>query len=384
MVLRGHFVATVIGATALSAVGLSSSVQLADADPQAGSSAGAPTAVLSGRDTVTNDYFGTCVAISGDVLVAGSYGHGSGAGAAYVFTKTSTGWEQTAELEGSGTTAGDHFGAYVAISGDLIAVSALGHAASPSRVYLFQRSAVGWHQVAELEGSGPAERGFGGETAISGSTIVVGGDESVYVFAKTATGWDQTATLKGSDTVAKDGFGYFGGLAISGHTVVVGAMGHASSAGRTYVFAQTGTSWKQAAELESAGTLAGDHFGANIAISGPTLVASDLPDPTGPSLPGAYVFSHTAAGWRQTAKLAVPFGVGGDVAIAGKTIALAGTSVYVFTGSPSGWRQTAKLNDPTPGADDGFGVSIAMSGNTVAVGAQTAAKSAGRVYVYQV
>jgi hypothetical protein len=146
-------------------------------------------------DTIAKDYFGTCVAISGDVLVAGSYGHGSGAGAAYVFTKASRGWEPTAELKGPGTTAGDHFGAYVAISGDLIAVSALGHGASPSRVYVFQKSVVGWHQVAELEGSGPAERGFGEETAVSGSTIVVGGDESVYVFAKAAAGWDRTATL---------------------------------------------------------------------------------------------------------------------------------------------------------------------------------------------
>ena len=198
--------------------------------------------MLSGQDTVAKDYFGTCVAISGNVLVAGSYGHGLGAGAAYMFTKAPRGWEQTAELEGPGTTAGDHFGAYVVISGDQIAVSPLGHGASPSRVYVFQKSAAGWHQVADLEGSGPAEQGFGGETAISGSTIVVGGDESVYVFAKTAAGWDQTATLKGSYTVAKDGFGYFGGLAIWGHTVVVGAMDHASSAGRAYVFAQAGTS----------------------------------------------------------------------------------------------------------------------------------------------
>lgn len=351
---------------------------------QAGSSADAPAAVLFGRDTVAKDYFGTDVAVSGDTLVAGAYDHGSGTGAAYVFTKSSTVWEQTADLKGSSPRADEHFGAFVAISGDLIGVSAAGHGASPSRVYIFQRSSSGWYQVAELEGSGPAERAFGGQIAIGGNTVVVGGDEAVYVFSKTEQGWHQTAVLRGSDTVAKDGFGYFGGLAISGHTVVVGAMAHASNTGRAYVFNQVETSWQQVAELEGGGTMADDYFGANIAISGLTLVVSDSTVGLGTALPRAFVFSHTTFGWRETAQLTIPFGVGGDVAAAGDQISLGGTSVYVFTSSTSGWHQTAKLNDPTPKVSDGFGVAIAMSRTTVAVGAEGANDSAGRVYVYDV
>ena len=45
----------------------------------------------------------------------------------------------------------------------------------------------------------------------------------------------QLAELKGSDTVANDDFGY--SVAISGTTAIVGAWGHASGAGRAYVFA---------------------------------------------------------------------------------------------------------------------------------------------------
>ncbi len=54
------------------------------------------------------------------------------------------------------------------------------------------------------------------------------------MFTKTAKEWTQVVELKGSDTVAGDHFGH--SVAISGTTVLVGASGHAKSAGRAYVF----------------------------------------------------------------------------------------------------------------------------------------------------
>ena len=71
-----------------------------------------------------------------------------------------------------------------------------------------------------------------------------------YVFTKTASGWKQTAELKGSDTVASDHFGY--SVAISGASAVIGAPYHGNDAGRTYVFTKTATGWKQVAELKVA------------------------------------------------------------------------------------------------------------------------------------
>src|SRR5208282_6491833 len=64
----------------------------------------------------------------------------------------------------------------------------------------------------------------------------------------------QLVELKGSDTVAGDSLG--NSIAISGPTVIVGAYGHAKSAGRAYVFATTGSGWKQTAELEGSDTVA--------------------------------------------------------------------------------------------------------------------------------
>jgi L-lactate permease len=75
--------------------------------------------------------------------------------------------------------------------------------------------------------------------AISGTTVVVGALDHAndagraYVFVKTANGWTGP-TLKGSNTVAGDFFG--GAVAISGTTAIVGAGGHANNAGRAYLF----------------------------------------------------------------------------------------------------------------------------------------------------
>ena len=84
---------------------------------------GTRLAELKGSDTVSGDSFGSAVAIAGNTAVVGAFDHDDhDAGRAYVFTKTTGGWEQTAELKGSDTVAGDNFGVAVGISGTTIVV----------------------------------------------------------------------------------------------------------------------------------------------------------------------------------------------------------------------------------------------------------------------
>jgi hypothetical protein len=123
------------------------------------------------------------------MIVVGAFGHDKYAGRVYVFTESTHGWHQTAELEGSDTVAGDFFGASFAASSATIIVGADGHANDAGRVYVFTESTHGWHQTAELEGS---------------------------------------------DTVGGDAFGL--PVAASLGTIVVGADGHDEHAGRVYVF----------------------------------------------------------------------------------------------------------------------------------------------------
>jgi len=144
---------------------------------------------------------------------------------------------QLAELKGSDTVAGDSFGGSVAISGTTLVVGSYAHANNAGQVYVFTRTSGGWKQVAELKGSDSViDDNFGWSVATSSATVVVGAEASAraYVFTRTLAGWKQTAELKGSDTVVDDLFG--SSVATTGTTAFVGAVGHANYAGRVYVF----------------------------------------------------------------------------------------------------------------------------------------------------
>ncbi len=94
---------------------------------------------LKASNTGAGDWFGFSVAISGDTVVVGAPFESSNvtgvngtqsdnsafqAGAAYVFTRSGSGWSQQAYLKGSNTGADDKFGNSVAISGDTVVVGA--------------------------------------------------------------------------------------------------------------------------------------------------------------------------------------------------------------------------------------------------------------------
>jgi hypothetical protein len=376
---------------------LVSSASAVAASPRAAPSIGKQLAELKGSDTLTGDAVGVSVAISGTTALVGAPGSAKDAGRAYVFTETAAHWNEVAELKGSDTVASDFFGYSVAISGTTAVVSAPGFAKNAGRAYIFARTATGWKQAAELKGSDTvAGDYFGDSLAISGATTFVGADGHAksagraYVFTNVATGWEQVAELKGSDTVAGDGFGY--AVAISGTTVIVGAPDHAKDAGRAYVFTDATAGWKQAAELKGSDTVANNGFGVSVAISGMTAIAGA---PGFSKAAGrAYVFAKTGGVWTQARELKGLDTVASDdfgytVAISNAT-AVAGAPgfskaagrAYVFTNTATGWKQAAKMKGSDTVAADYFGYSVAISGTTAIVGADGHAKSAGRAYLF--
>jgi hypothetical protein len=157
----------------------------------------------------------------------------------------------------------------------------------------------------------------------------------------------------------------------------------------------------QLAELTASDGTTSDAFGSSIAISGNTVVAGA---PSGTNLGGAaYVFVEPATGWAnmtQTAKLTLPEGqtrgaLGSSVAISGNTIVVGAPgvntgghvdqgAVYIYVEPPGGWTDmtpTAELTAFDGQADDLFGGSVAISNGTVVVGAP-AITVPGMAYVF--
>ena len=318
------------------------------------------------------------VAIDGDTAVVGAFDHGNYAGRAYVFSKTPSGWKQTAELEGSDIVAGDNFGVAVGISGTTIVVGASSYeSSSAGRAYVFAKTASGWKQVAELRGPGSRPNQEHISVAISDTTTVIGWNYPnspsapgvAWVYTNTATGWRRTAVLRGPNTTS---FGY--SVAVSGSTVIVGAISAppAQPLGVAYVFTKTATGWRRSAVLNSPDTANAFSFGFSTAISGSTaLVGSDGAAPV-------YVFTKTATGWRNAADLKGSDTVTGDGF--GSTLAISGTTAvvgapdsadnigraYLFKGTVKGWRQVGELKGTV--AQGYFGSSVAISGATAIVG----------------
>ncbi len=385
------------------------------------------TVKLTASDGHAQDLFGTSVATSGETIVVGAASHhitpDRKQGTVYVFVKPASGWEdmrESAKLTVSDAADGDAFGCSVAISGETIVVGARGDHVGPNRnqgaAYVFVRPASGWEDMTETvkltASDGGTEDEFGCSVAVSEETIVVGargaktgsnqGQGAAYVFVKDkpgATFTAESARLTASDGAAFDGFGV--SVAICGETIVVGApfddIGSQDGQGSAYVFVQPDSGWKRATETAKLTAFdgdAGDFFGDSVAIRVETIVVGAPSDEIGShdGQGSAYVFVKPELGWVTTTdsgKLTAFDGAaydqfGSQVAISGEMIVVgspfgsvnsqeAQGSAYVFVNHTARqWADTMealKFTSFDGAGADWFGYSVAVNGETIVVGA---------------
>jgi hypothetical protein len=279
-------------------------------------------AYLKSSSPDPGDLLGISVGISGNTVVVGARdddGLATNAGAAYIYVRNGSTWSQQQIVRASNGGSSNRFGASVAISGDTIVSGAYGHdggVTNAGAAYVFTRGGTTWSEQDYLLASNrTAEDLFGINVAISNETILVGArhedsgatgvngsglDNSAtdsgaaYVFTRSSTAWSQQAYLKASNTGTGDHFGR--GLAIEGDTIVIGAPleqsnakgvnglqtdNSADDAGAAYVFTRTSSIWTQTDYLKASNTEASDNFGwpGAVAISGSCIaVGSPLED----------------------------------------------------------------------------------------------------------
>lgn len=203
----------------------------------------------------------------------------------------------------------------------------------------------------------------------------------------------ETAQLFAPDGQAGDHFGT--AVDVDGDTMVVGTtyfsyQGGATEPDAAYVFVRDGGAWSFQAKLTASDGTAGDRFGNAVAIEGDTiLVGAYFADVDGNEEQGAaYVFTRSGDTWTEQGRLTAGDGVADDqfgwsVSLSGDT-ALVGTdrrpvggqvrqgAAYVFTRSGNTWSELARLS-ASDGADgDQFGYAVAVSGSTAVVGARGA------------
>jgi hypothetical protein len=363
------------------------------------------------------DYFGGSVAICGDTAVVGAthneIGGNDAQGSVNVFVRDGSTWTQQQRLTADDGGTWDCFGNSVAISGDTVLVGAIfadpGGNSEQGAAYVFTRSGSTWTQQQKLTASDGAQGDHFSVVAISGDTAVVGaylhdidGNQqqgAAYVFTRSGATWTQQQKLTASDGAVVDFFA--SSVAISGDTIVIGAdyddIGGNADQGSVYVFTRSGATWTQQEKLTASGGAAGDHFGGSVAICGDTIVAGAINYGIYPNAPQgwAYIFERSGATWTQQQRLTASDGAsnsyfGIPVAISGDTVAVGAggsqDSVYVFERSGETWTERQILTASDGAAFDSFPSSVAISGDTVVVGAQYADVGAnaeqGSAYVF--
>ena len=351
---------------------------------------------LKASNTDPKDYFGSSVSLFGDTLVVGASGEASGAtgvnrghtdntasesGAVYVFVRTGGNWTQQAYLKASNTDPKDHFGSSVSLFGDTLVVGA----------------------------SGEASNATGGQFDNTASE-----SGAVYVFVRTEGIWTQQAYLKAFNADPNDHFG--SSVSLFGDTLVVGASGEGSGgeftdseSGAVYVFVRTGENWTQQAYLKAFNADPNDHFGSSVSLFGDTLVVGasgedsrvhgDPADNTASESGAVYVFARTGRNWTQQAYLKASSPApndhfGSSVALFGDTLAVGAYAVgevmesytessrsgavYVFVRTGTTWTPQADLTaSNSNGAWGGeFGYSVSLFEDTLAVGARSESSNA--------
>jgi hypothetical protein len=410
-------------------------------------------------DGATDEMFGIAVAVDGDTAVIGSWfdgDKGSRSGSAYVYIRSGVTWSQQAKLLADDGVAGDLFGHAVAVDGDTAVIGAYeddDNGSNSGSAYVFIRSGATWSQQAKLLPSpvdGAAVDRFGYSVALSGDTAVIGsywdddnGDQSgsVYVFIRDGITWSQQAKLLADDGAAGD---YFGDVvAVNGDTAVIGARQPNGENGSAYVFIRDGVTWSQQAKLLADDGAASDSFGRGVTVNGDTaVIGAHADDDNGGASGSAYVFNRDGVTWSQQnwnppapskkptsspsmspttarpsvspttarpsvsptknptsspttssptespipliTKLLPDDGAAADqfglqVAVSGDTVVIGARndddngvdsgSAYVYIRSGDGWLLQAKLLADDGVASDNFGTSVAVDGDTVVIGA---------------
>lgn len=365
---------------------------------------------LSASGGAEGDAFGWSVALDGDLALVGVPGRNVGSnlaqGAVYVFLRSGTSWTEQTQLISSDGSAGDLFGSSVALDANVALIGAFtdrigSTSEEQGSAYIFTRSSGVWSEQAKLTADdGVAFDRFGISVALDGSTALVGAyndhiagnadQGSVYVFTGSGSVWNQQAKLTAADGVAEDEFGHR--VALDGDTALIGAheddIGGNPDQGSVYVFVRSGNSWSQQSKLTAADGASGDRFGESVALHDDTALIGADSDDVGSFVDqgSAYVFAFNSRSgtWSQQAQLVAPAGAPGDRF--GKSVSLSGPTAligayaedippninqgaaHVFTRSGANWSHRARIASVEGGANDFFGWSVALSGETVIVG----------------
>jgi hypothetical protein len=313
-----------------------------------------------------------------------------------------------AKLLASDGGEGDSFGYSVAISGNTLVVGSpfakVGSNFDQGAAYVFVKPATGgWANATEtaklVSSDGLGSDHFGSSVAINGDQIAVGAPNrsntagvvgEAYWYLKPIGGWTGTMTERVNLGTGHSANAQFGtSVGVQNYVVIVGAPGDNAAYLMFCAFGQPTCSIDATFYGADQGP-GNNRFGTAVAISGKSFVVTD-PYFSGSQAQfqgAAYVYTQTQSGFFSQATLTASDGaliseLGISVAISGNTVAVGAPysavgnqptqgAIYVYAKPSTGWvdaTETGKLTASDGVSQDQLGMSVSVSGSVIVGGA---------------
>ncbi len=306
---------------------------------------------LVGTGVVGSSYQGWSVGLSGDgnTAIVGGPADNSARGAAWVFTRSGSVWnQQGSKLVGNDTVPPSFQGASVALSadGNTAIVGGSSDSASTGAAWIYTRSDTVWtQQGGKLVGTGAvgdAQQGLSVALSADGNTAIVGGyfDSSetgaAWVYTRNGGVWTQQGSKlvgSGAGDSARQGSGV--ALSADGNTALVGGYTDDSGKGAVWVYTRTDTVWtQQGSKLVASDTAGYPGLGFKVALSADGNTAL-VGGPADDSLRGAvWLFTRSGSVWTQHgSKIVGTGGVGAPVM--GYSVGLSADGFTAIAGGPA-------------------------------------------------
>lgn len=355
--------------------------------------------VLVGNEVVPGDRFGSELALVGSHLVVGAPG---AAGTVYIFDVDADQWVQVQRLVPDSEEI-RHFGralslgSAMGLAADTLAIGAVGLEFNDNtNVFVFARAGGLWTLQQKLEQpTSTSSVATDGHTLLVHYTGLV--NSVVKAYTREGDSWTHTQSF-----AFPDGLVGQRGLAVVGNRMAIGDWVWDVERGRVQVYERSGGQWVLQQTLTIDGTLPRRNFGWSVALHGQTLLAGG-PFVSQPDYPGsAFLYEHDGAEFVEQPLKSASFvrpvarfgsalaALAGVVAVGApgddSAVSAGAGTVYVWRKHNESWLIEDRLvaTDGHLGAE--FGFSVAMSGDTLAVGAKFAhspqSASAGSVYVF--
>ncbi|MES2523161.1 MAG: choice-of-anchor B family protein [Gemmatimonadota bacterium] len=293
--------------------------------------------------------FGRSVAIAGEFAFVGepnvSAGAGRGGGApaaagvVHVYRYGAAGWKPAGQLQSASASGNDGFGTAMAADGATLLVGQV----RPATVVGGQGGPGG---------GGGGGGGRGGATPAAAPAPVDTAVGTVQLFRRGADMKYVAAGRLAGATTAGAQFG--AAIALLGDVALVGAPGEASG-GAVYVYARAKDgNWAAAGTLPAQGLVAGDRFGAAVAMDGDRIVVGA---PMRKGKGAIYTFRRDAGTWTQETEQVAPSNLpdrsqfGAAVAVKGDRV-IAGAPATNFAAPPTNAARDsllARLGTTPPG-----------------------------------